>query len=58
MPRGPRLDWTLMMTNHAHILLKRGQPGLSAFMIKFFAGFLFGDGSANWGVNIVSVPDY
>ncbi len=28
-----------LMTNHAHILLKSGQPGLSAFMRKFLAGY-------------------
>jgi REP element-mobilizing transposase RayT len=30
--------WALM-TNHAHILLKSGQPGLSAFMRKFLIGY-------------------
>jgi len=30
--------WALM-TNHAHILLKSGQPGLSAFMRKFLTGY-------------------
>jgi putative transposase len=30
--------WALM-TNHAHILLKSGQSGLSAFMRKFLAGY-------------------
>ena len=38
--------WALM-TNHAHILLKSGQPGLSAFMRKFLIGFLFGIGSVS-----------
>ena len=38
--------WALM-TNHAHILLKSGQPGLSALMRKFLIGFLFGIGSVS-----------
>jgi hypothetical protein len=41
-----------LMTNHAHILLKSGQPG------QFLTGFLFGDCSANCGIGIGSVPDY
>jgi hypothetical protein len=46
------------MTNHAHILLKSGQPRLFVFMRLFLAGFLFGDGFVIWGVGIGSVLDY
>ena len=49
--------WALM-TNHAHILLKSGQSGLSAFMRKFLAGFLIEEGSAIWSFGICSVSDY